>query len=251
MTITATSRAVVQDNASPDQTNVTGSITLAASSKVVICSFCVTDADATYYDPQISTTMTGFDTALARTSRSSNLAISFNPVFCLFEGIMGVSPSAGTITIDWHTDASTAYGTFQVVDLVGSVAIPTHKQAIATAKVEDDAGGNSETHTTNSLGSAATTGNLCIVSFGASKDGGVAVATPAGWSPIGTPGSANYAQIGMFSKTDFTGTSVTCTDLGDIVDNSGSVLMEFEEVGGGGPAPNLILPVTRSGLRLG
>jgi hypothetical protein len=228
--VTVAALANSNNDANPHQTNAVTAFTPAANSRVIVFAFAVTDGSNTYYDPQISTTITGWSSALARTGRSSNLAIGFNPVMCVFEGVMGASPSSGTITVDWHTDTSTAYGCFQVVGATGTLGIPSHKQTMATVKVEDDGGGNSETHTTSSLGSAATSGSTCLVAFGAQHDGVVASATPSGWTAVGTPQSANYATVGVWSKTDFTGTSVICTDLGTLVDSSGSALMELVSI---------------------
>jgi hypothetical protein len=254
MTITITTVADVPNDSNPHQTNATGSVTPPASSRVIIFSHGNYDGGATYLDSSIATTITGWTTSPTRTGRSADLAIGFDPIMNIFEGVMGASPTAGTMTIDWHTNTDGAYGCFQVIALTGTIAIPTHKQTMAGPKAEDDGGGNSETHTTSSLGSAATNGNLCIVAFGAQHDGVVASATPAGWTAVGTPQSANYAQIGIWSRTDFTGTSVTNTDLGTLVDSSTSVLMEFEEVGAGGAAANtkqLINPFRTPYLTMG
>jgi hypothetical protein len=233
MTITRTALASAASGGSPATTLVTGSFTPTASSKVVIFAFAeeASGGSGGTMNPSIATTITGWTTSPTRTDFKNDLVIGFRPGVMVFEGEMGASPSSGTMTITWNPSS---YGAMQVFDLTGSVAMPTRKQTSALT-LEDDGDGNSETHTTASLGVAATTGNTCIVAFGANADNGAAAATPSGWSTLGTPQSAAVTTVGIFARTDFTGTTETCSDLGQTVLCSGAILLEFEETGGAVP----------------
>lgn len=250
MTITVTARASVPSDASTHLSIVSGSFTPSASSRVVIVGFAQPNSGdpGTLIDPDIETSITGWTTPPARTFLTNNVSMGFRPHLAVFEGVMGASPAEGDMTVIWDLGWD-CYGAFQVFDLTGTIAIPTHKQTAAT-KVEQDTGGNSETHATNSLGAAATTGNTAIVAFTANADNAGACATPSGWTAVGTPQSAVVITVGIFKRTDFTGTSETCTDLGQVVGCSGSVLFEFEEVGGGESEGPIFLQPVQSALRL-
>jgi hypothetical protein len=133
--------------------------------------------------------------------------------------------AAMTATVDPWTTTNNGFMSQVAFDIVQSSGAFELAQAVV-GNCEQDGGGNSETHTTASLGVAATTGNLCVLCVGASGDAAGAITAPAGWTaPLNQ--TQTYTHISLYHRTDFTGTSVSISDLGQTVGVSASVLMEF------------------------
>lgn len=244
MAITITPRATAANGATAAQTLASGSFTPSANSKLYVVAHAQRNVSGTL-DFTISTTITGITAAFARlafpTPANWNTDPSFHGTIAIWEATVGGSPGAGTITVDWATSTGTAYGCFLVFDATGSTAVPSIRSPGAVdqlvANATSKGGGNTETHTTGTLGSAVTTGNTAIVCFGASIDSNGAAATPSGWTALASPAAPQTAQVStmaVFKKTDFTGTSVTCTDLGQQVGTGTAVLFELEEAAAGG-----------------
>lgn len=168
--------------------------------------------------------------AMATWNGDANFSISV----VLFEATSGASPGSMTVTID----ANTGSGIFFFYSLIvfecpgTSVAIKSGQSAVNSAS---KGGGASETHTSASLPGAATTGNRCVVGFGATGDAVGACATPSGWTSLASQ-SQTWTHVGVFHRSDFTGTNVACTDLGETVGSAGAILFELEDAGGGGDA---------------
>jgi hypothetical protein len=248
MTITPASLTLLEEDNANTTDNTTASTTPTAGARVLVIATAVYNASGTH-TMDLTTGITGWSETLAPIIATTQDGTGlFHQGIRAWHGVMGGTPGAGTVTVDWDSGgAATAAGNIAVIELNGSTATPTPKQT-AVAKGETDGGGETETHTTASLGAAATIGNLCICVFAANCDNVSTPATPSGWTALTS--SDNVLQnIAVFTRTDFTGTSETCTDLGSAVFSSSSLLAEYEEVSGAPPA--LILPITRSGLRLG
>ena len=231
MTITPSSLALVEETNTAAETDATGSIAPTAGRRVLVVATAVYNGTGTH-TMDLSTSITGWDEALAPIIASTNSGTGlFHNGIRAWHGVMGGTPGAGTVTVDWDSaSAVTAWGNIAVIELAGSAATPTLKQT-AVGKSEGDGGGETETHTTTALGAAATTGNMSIVVFGSNCDNVAAPATPASWSSLTS--SDNVLQnILVATRTDFTGTTETCTDLGSAVSSSSSLLAEYEELGG-------------------
>lgn len=146
----------------------------------------------------------------------------------IFEADVGASPSSMTVTVDPDTGSANAfYMSWAIFDVSGGTI--THTQTIQSASAQNG-NGNSETLAV-ALGSSATNGNLSVACFGVFGTGGGAASTPAGWTQL-VGQTQTYTWVSVWYRTDFTSTTVTCSDLGDAVGTSAATIMELQLPGG-------------------
>jgi hypothetical protein len=106
------------------------------------------------------------------------------------------------------------YPGWKVFSITGhDVADPV---AQAGSNAASKGGGDSESHTTATLGSAVTTGNLLLGLFHAQNDVSAAFTTPSGFTAHDNL-TGTFMHNVAFYRDDTTAQSVTCTDLGQTV----------------------------------
>jgi hypothetical protein len=240
VTITTTSRASASNGTTGAQTLTSASFTPAANSKVYIVAWTSRTGGAVTLDITLTTTITGWTSTpvgnrlVFPTPANFVSDSTFHGTIALFEGHMGASPSAGTITLDWATSTGTAWGAFQVFDATGSTALPSIKSGQLVANAVSKGGGNSETATSATLPSTTVSGNTVVAAIGCSIDtsGAASTPTPATFSAITTPQTATNSTVGIWKNTAMTNTVVSWSDCGQQVGIAGTVVFELEEAGG-------------------
>ena len=149
---------------------------------------------------------------------------SFDVTVVLFEAVAPSSPSSMTVTLANHTPPDGCYISTRVFEVVGGELIQVKVNATT------EGGGASESHTSTPLDANATNGNLSVACLGVAHDGGSGPGTPADWDPLGTVQSQGYTHANVYSRDDFTGTSVVWSNLVGGVGScgaAGSIVMEF------------------------
>lgn len=222
------------------QTFTSGSFTPTANSTLFVWANSQNDGHTTAPDIAISNTGGLTFTRVAQTAAAAfDVYNDYQGRGALFSAPVGGSPSAMTVTIDPHTGTQLSTSISLVAFDVTQAELV---QAIAV-KAETDAYGDAESHTTTALGSAATTGNLSVLCVGVGGDVAGAAATPSGWTALASQ-SQIYTHAAVFYRTDFAGTSVTISDLGEDVGHSFTALFEIRSPSGvtGTAAQNGLFP---------
>lgn len=218
---------------------VTGSFTPAASAKLY--AWCWVQSPIN----------TAFTTAITDSaSLVWTLVASAGPItsskgrFYLWQATTGGSPAAMTVTFNSTATATVAYAIF---DVTGTS--PGIKAGQIATNIQNDAFWGTSAQT-SSLPAAATTGNLSLLCVGFNCDSSTALSTPSGWTSLASPSSPGvYELFAVFSKTDFTGTSVTYLNGADN-EAIGSVLFEIAEGGAGPVVTSLMLAENGTTIQL-
>lgn len=147
----------------------------------------------------------------------------FNARFAVFESSdTGLTPATRTLTM------GPASGTSQFAYAIWEVQGESVKQ--------DAYGGiaTGATASTGTLASAATNGNIVAIVAGHNRDTGTRIPTPSGWTELtkGAGGAGIFEFIGLFYRTDFTGTSATVDTSSDSTNSHVAGIIEWQ-VGAG------------------
>jgi hypothetical protein len=209
------------------QTRTSSSFTPTANSTLYVWAYGESDNHATSFSWSLSNTGgLSFGSALYTTGDAGWAGdTNYRSHGALFSATVGGSPSSMTVTADPFAGTENAQAIGMIIFDVTDDAVEIVQ---AATDAEQDAGGSTETHTTGTLGSAATTGNLTIFALGAAGDDVGAASTPSGWTALSSQSDSQRHQA-LFYRTNFTGTSETCTDLGTSVGASVSVLFEITD----------------------
>jgi hypothetical protein len=245
--ISLTTRLSAGYSGSDAATATSASFTPSANSKLYVVVFVV-DGGGDGSDLDIVHTSNTGGLTFTRLIQSTHSGGGNGGKIALFEASVGGSPSSMTVTFDVDSDGSeTAYTWIGAFDATGTSVQVKSGQIITS--VGDGSGGSSASLASGTLPSAVTSGNTAVFIIGRNNDGGAAASVPSGWTAQFNP-TDTYISGVCFKKTDFTGTSVTCTDVGDFIYAMGSILLELEEAGGGGGTTHA-LASTGSGTSTG
>lgn len=204
-------------------TITTSSFTPTANSKLFVFSWFNRHAGSPALDP----TVTGGSLTWTRLINAAENAQRWT--VGLHSAPVGASPSSMTVTYDANPGGGDAwgYGGIAVFDVAPSSSAIKGSQS-ATATSNYGSGSATASHTSGTLGAACTNGNLAVFCLGVEdSDPGAAPSTPSGWTALIAQVGA-YKKACVFYRTDFTGTSVTCSDLGAWGMNAGSILLEMQ-----------------------
>ena len=214
------------------QTLTSSSFTPPANSTTYVWAATESDNHMATYDWQISNTAGLTYTRVIQTGVGawSGGFSGYRACGVLFSAPVGGSPSAMTVTVDpWSTTNEMWWPQLHIFHIEGPHEIV---QIVGNAETEGQT--DTETHTTGTLGTAVTSGNLALLLHEAGGDGPVGSTMPSGWTNVASNSTDRHTAI--WKRTDFTGTSETITDLGSGTGQSLSVLLEITDLGGGGVA---------------
>lgn len=229
MALSATHSTSLSGGGAEVQTVTTGAFTPGANS--LLCLFVFADSTTTGIDLTVTANTGGLTFTQQLQTAQSNFDTEFQRA-ALWTAPVGGSPGSMTITIDAGASTKTAfmgYGVSYMSD--GSGNPPQIKAGQIIGNSENDAGGNTETHTSGTLPAAATSGNLTAFNMGVQNDATGAMTGPSsgGFSLLyDTAATATFAAGGCATSTTFTGTSSSFVDLGNSINSSHSILVEFE-----------------------
>lgn len=220
----------VAEGAADSETWTTSSFTPSANSKLYVAAFARAH-DSSTNAPDIG--CSGGSLTWTRQTQSSTTATSAKRSrSALLEASVGSSPSSMTVTIDLTTGAPVGWGWIAAVVFDVTPSTTSIKSGQITSKSErygSGSGSSSATHTTTAFPGACTNGNLAVFALGClDADPGEAMAVPSGWTALANP-SGEGDRMSVFTRTDFTGTSVTCSDVGAWIFTAASVFMELQQ----------------------
>ena len=152
-----------------------------------------------------------------------NTDANFSSRAGLWTATVGGSPSSMAVTVDGWSTTNNGYYAMLVFEDTAASAIVSGQIGVASAS---KGGGASETQAV-SLPSAATSGNVVIACFAAPGDTAGACAAPSGFTELGTPQTAPAAHVNVFTRSDFTSTTITCSDLGEAVGAGHAIAIEL------------------------
>lgn len=227
MALSAVNLASASASGSEVQTVTTSAFTPVSNTRLVI--YARGDSATTGVDLSITSNTGGLTLGAPDyqfTQQSADLA--FNRIAAWFPAI-GTSPGSMTVTIDAGASTKTAWITYGVVYVTdGTGTAPQLKAGQVIGSNADNAGGATETITSGTLPTAATSGNVTLFLIGRNNDNAGTATAPATFSALHDTGAIQFESVVAFSSTTFTGVSTTCTDLGTTIENSNSILAEFE-----------------------
>jgi hypothetical protein len=221
MTLVITNRLQVGYTGSAKTSYVSASFTPSARSKL----YCLVWVEHNFGELPTITSVAGGSLTWTKKSSASSSG-GFPGEISLWEADIGSSPSSMTVTM---TSDISAYVTYAIFDVKGFGPAIVDGQIVASATGEDT-GGGVPTLTTGTLPNAATTGNLVICCAAGNRDSGTVIATPSGFTVLGTPpsGGGQFELCKVSYSTSFTGTSTSFSNSPDNED-MGSIFLEIEE----------------------
>lgn len=126
----------------------------------------------------------------------------------------------------YQTTANNAYMAATVVELTGVTGLTLAKPAVVSTAGHSTAfGAFTSTITTGTLSSAATSGHLVMLFVSYQHDEFGTIGVPSGWNVLGNRRDPKTSTAVLW-RTNFTGTSVTLSDLGP-TKNIVTILCEF------------------------
>jgi hypothetical protein len=159
---------------------------------------------------------------------------------------VGGSPSSMTVTIDAFTGALAGRYSLAVF-CVSSDATLALVQSKSASEAENS--GNSESIAVT-MDSPITNGNTAVVCIAAYADEAGGSTIPTGFDNVlVNQTGATSAQLAVAYDDDITDTTITCTDLGQVVGSSAIAVLEFND-GAEPPASVVLRSPIRSALRL-
>lgn len=227
-------------------TRTSASFTPSANSKLFVCMAVQIDTSVDTMGLTSSISNTGglsFTERGAYVSGGWSTGGGYNLYGRVWHADVGGSPSSMTVTVDADSGGGThCFYSLIIFDVTGYDTGNPFPQAQVT-NVEDNSSSNSKSMTAT-LGSAPTNGNMVIAFFGAGADTGGGFATPTGFTAIVNQSQA-YCQGAVFYSTSTTSTTITCSDVGNDVGNSGVIAWELKAASATTKAPAIIRPRTR------
>ncbi len=184
-------------------TNVTGSFTPAADSKLVVVVCAVNNGHTTAKSWTISGGSLSWAQLGSSSSEFENAAggADFDYSMAVFWADVGGSPGSMTVRADPYATAPTGYTGIVVFEVVGSAAgVAANLQAVAYNAADTGT-------VTVSLGSAPTAGSAMLAGWFALSDGGAPTwnADPADWTSGTETTTGVMATAGLVSTTDADG----------------------------------------------
>jgi hypothetical protein len=160
---------------------------------------------------------------------------------------VGGSPSSMTVTVDADTGSALAFRYSIAVFCVSSDATLAFVQSKSASEAENS--GNSESIAVT-MDSPITNGNTAVVCIAAYADEAGGSTIPTGFDNVlVNQTGATSAQLAVAYDDDITDTTITCTDLGQVVGSSAIAVLEFND-GAEPPASVVLRSPIRSALRL-
>lgn len=141
----------------------------------------------------------------------------------MFVASVGGSPSSMTVTVDPFTTTNDAWQS-----MIGYAVTEAAILQGPAGRISPYDGAT--THTTETI-STTTSGNLVIAGFSSHTTGSTAATAPSGFTTLAAQ-DTNYQINSVFYDTDYVGTTVTCSDLGESMYVTSSWITELEGTSG-------------------
>jgi hypothetical protein len=237
VTITVTEEGSATNGISPGQTlTLAGDFTPEANSKLYVWAVAENNNHTNAKSWDISNTGgLSFSVAENPPNRAWAGDANFGVEAVLWVADVGGSPSAMNVTVDPYAGAAhTALISMEVfcVGSNGTLAVEQTKSAS-----EQDGGGGSETIAVT-MDTALVSGHTVVCVIAASNDADGAFTVPTGFSNTLVNQSTRTTHVCAVHDTDISGTTITCSDLGEMVGASAIAVLEFSD--SGAPAPPVV-----------
>lgn len=209
----------------------TGSLSIPASSLILVFAHASKDSGATDWGGDTITVSDSVDGATGWTGLDS-LQFATGTAFAGAGRAFSKSfTSAANRTITIARSSGVAYWGYSVLAITGHDTSSPIVQAKGTITQWDDAG-NSHTQSVT-LNSAPTSGNAVITFLGCNNDATASATAPTGFTAINLP-SAQFEAASAAYHTATTATAVTWPDCGDGIEYAVEFVIEVLASGGGG-----------------